>query len=159
MSRWSRTRAGLKPIATMMLANEGSNRPYRNLNITRGHHELSHHQNNPDNFRQIREINKFHIRQFAYLVNKLGSIPEGDGTLLDNCLIAYGSGNSDGNRHNHDDLPILLAGRGSGTVRTGRHIRYANNTPLNNLWVSMLDRIGSSVERLGDSTGRLANLA
>jgi hypothetical protein len=99
------------------------------------------------------------MKQFAYLLTKLKSVREGDGTLLDHCLLSYGSGNGDGNRHNHDDLPILLAGGGGGTVKSGRHVRYPINTPLNNLWLSMLDRVDVKVPTLGDSTGRLPGLA
>ena len=91
-------------------------------------------------------------------MKKLKSIPEGDGTLLDHSMIAYGSGNSDGNRHNHDDLPILLAGRAGGTLDPGRHLRYAKETPLNNLWLSMLERMDVGVPFLGDSTGQLQGL-
>src|SRR5678816_3193349 len=142
-------------IATVMLANEGSNRSYRNLSISRGHHELSHHQNNADNFRQLKEINRFHLRQFAYLLNKLRSIPDGDSTLLDNCMLLYGAGLADGNRHEHDNLPLLMAGRGGGSILTGRHLRYAPETPMCNLLVSMLERAGAPVPRFGDSTGPL----
>ena len=99
------------------------------------------------------------MTQYAYLIDRLKNTREADGNLLDHCMIAYGSGNSDGDRHNHDNLPILLAGRGNGTIRTGRHVRYTRETPVNNLWLSMLDRMGSPVDVLGDSTGRLANLA
>jgi hypothetical protein len=145
-------------VATCMLANEGSNRPYRNLGISRGHHELSHHQGNPDNHRQLREINRFHLRQYAYLLNKLRSIPEGDGTLLDNSMIVYGSGLADGDRHDHGNLPLLMAGRGGGSILSGRHIRYASETPMCNLFVSMLERIGAPVGSFGDSTGALRGL-
>jgi len=150
--------ADITRVCTFVFANEGSNRPYPFIEVREGHHDLSHHGNDAAKLAKIAQINRFHITQLAYLLNRLKNIREGQGTLLDNCMIVYGSGNSDGNRHNHDDLPILLAGRGSGTIRAGRHIRYARNTPLNNLWLSMLDRIGSSVDALGDSTGRLANL-
>ena len=88
----------------------------------------------------------------------LKAIPEGEGTLLDNCLIAYGSANSDGNAHNHDDLPVLLAGHGGGTLRTGRHLRYPKETPVSNLWLSMLERMDVNVPFLGDSTGALTGL-
>lgn len=145
-------------VATCMLANEGSNRPYRNLNINRGHHELSHHQNNPENFRQIREINRFHIRQYAYLLNKLRSIPEGDGTLLDHSMVLFGAGLADGNRHEHDNLPLVLAGRGGGTLTPGRHLRYAPETPMCNLLLSMLERAGAPLPHFGDSTGALRGL-
>ncbi|MBM3992559.1 MAG: DUF1552 domain-containing protein [Planctomycetes bacterium] len=150
--------ADITRVSSFVFANEGSNRPYGFIDVREGHHDLSHHGNDRAKMQKIATINRFHVTQLAYFVNRLKNIREGDGTLLDNCMIAYGSGNSDGNRHNHDDLPVLLIGRGSGTIRASRHVRYAFNTPLNNLWVSMLDRIGSSVERLGDSTGRLANL-
>jgi Protein of unknown function (DUF1552) len=151
--------ADLTRVSTLVFANEGSNRPYPFIEVREGHHDLSHHGNDRAKMTKIGTINRFHTTQFAYLLGRLKNIREGDGTLLDNCMIAYGSGNSDGNAHNHDNLPVLLAGRGSGTIRAGRHIRFGRNTPLNNLWVSMLDRVGSSVEALGDSTGRLANLA
>src|SRR5207237_7810847 len=108
---------------------------------------------------KILKINTYHLQQFAYRIGKLKSIPEGAGTLLDNCLITYGSGNSDGNRHTHHDLPILLAGKGGGSLKTGRHIRYPKETPVNNLWLAMLDRAGVPTESLGDSTGVLAGLS
>ena len=105
--------------------------------------------------RQDPAINTYHIEQFAYLLGKLKSVKEGDGTLLDNCMIAYGSAIADGNRHNHDDLPVLLAGSGGGTIKTGRHVRVERETPLNNLWLAMLDRMGAPTKQLGDSTGVL----
>ncbi len=145
-------------ICTFVLANEGSNRPYPFIGVPEGHHDLSHHQNDPKKLAKIREINTFHMKSFAYLLTRLRSVREGDGTLLDHCLIAYGSGNGDGNRHNHDDLPVLLAGGGGGTLKSGRHLRYPINTPLNNLWLSMLDRMNVKVPALGDSTGRLTGL-
>ncbi len=145
-------------ICTFVLANEGSNRPYPFINVPEGHHDLSHHQNNPVKLAKIKEINTFHIKQLAYLLTKLRSIREGDGTLLDQCMIAYGSGNGDGNRHNHDDLPILLAGGGGGTFKGGRHVRYPIETPLNNLWLALLDRMGVRVSQLGDATGALPGL-
>ena len=145
-------------ICTFVFANEGSNKSYPDLGVNEGHHELSHHGRDPEKIRKVREINKFHIAQFAYLLQRLKSIPEGDGTLLDHCMIAYGSGNSDGDRHNHDDLPVLLAGSGGGTIKTGRHLRFGAETPLTNLWTSLLDRMDVRVPLVGDSTGRLANL-
>ena len=147
-------------VSTLVFANEGSNRPYPFINIKDGHHDLSHHGGDEAKKAKIREINKFHTSQLAYLLGRLKSIPEGDGSLLDHCMITYGSGNSDGNRHNHDDLPILLAGGGCGTIQTGRHITFPRgaDTPLNNLWLSLLDRVKCSVDLLGDSTGRLPGL-
>ena len=126
-----------------MFGREGSEQQYPMVGVNEGHHTITHHQNKPECWPRSRAINTFHIEQFAYLLGKLKSIKEGDGTLLDNCMIAYGSGNGDGNRHNHDDLPVLLAGKGGGTIKTGRHIRYPRETPLNNLWLAMLDRMGA----------------
>jgi hypothetical protein len=150
--------ADVTRVSTFVIANEGSNMAYPFINVREGHHDLSHHGNDPEKKSKIRDINTFHITQFAYLLEKLKSVKEGAGTLLDNCLIAYGSGNSDGNAHNHDNLPVLLAGKGGGAVKTGRHIRYPKETPLNNLWLSMLDNVGVRLSTLGDGTGRLTNL-
>lgn len=151
--------ADVTRIATFMLAREGSNTQYRMIGVSEGHHELTHHQNDPQKIAKVAKINTFHVEQFAYLVGKLKSVPEGEGTLLDNCMIAYGSAIGDGNRHTHHDLPILLAGSGGGSIRSGRHVRYARETPLNNLWLAMLDRIGAPTEKLGDSTGKLVGLS
>lgn len=146
-------------ISTFVLANEGSNRSYREIGVSDGHHDLSHHGNNREKLEKIRQINTFHMEQFAYFLAKLKDTREGDGNLLDNSMIMYGSGNGDGNRHNHDDLPILLVGKGGGTISTGRHVRYSRNTPLCNLFLSMLERVGVEVPRFGDSTGRLSGLS
>jgi hypothetical protein len=146
-------------IGTFMFAREGSDQRYKMIGISEGHHELSHHRNDAEMQAKISQINTFHVRQLAYLVGRLKSVREGDGTLLDNCLLAYGSAIGDGNRHNHDDLPILLVGGGGGTLKTGRHVRYANRTPLNNLWLAMLNRLGVPAESLGDSTGPLEGLS
>lgn len=151
--------ADVTRVVSCVLANEGSNRPYPFAGVSEGHHDLSHHGNDEKKKAKIRDINRFHTKQLAYFLGKLKSIPEGDGTLLDHCMIAYGSGNSDGNAHNHDDLPILVAGHGCGTIQTGRHIRYPKETPLNNLWISMLDRMSIQLQNLGDSTGALQGLA
>jgi hypothetical protein len=150
--------ADLTRISTFMFANEGSNRAYREIEISDGHHELSHHQGDPAKHEKIKRINRFHMEQFAYFLEKLKSIKEGQGTLLDNSMIVYASAIGDGNRHNHDDLPVLVAGRGGGTVKTGRHIEFPRNTPMNNLYLSMLDRLQVPVHSLGDSTARLTKL-
>ncbi len=150
--------ADLVRIATFVFANDGSNRSYRNIGVSDGHHDLSHHGGDVDKQHRIRKINQFHVAQLAYLLQKLKSIPEGSGTLLDHSLIVYGSGISDGNTHAHDDLPILVAGRGNRTIKTGRHIRFPKETPLTNLYVSMLDRAGVNVPSIGDSTGPLPRL-
>ncbi|MCO6457794.1 MAG: DUF1552 domain-containing protein [Pirellulaceae bacterium] len=145
-------------IATFMLANAGSNRSYRQIGVSDGHHDLSHHGGDRAKHEKIRRINRYHVSQLAYLLERLKSIPEGEGTLLDNCMICYGSAISDGNRHNNENLPILLAGRGGGSIDPGRHVRYREETPLCNLFMSMLDRIGAPAEFIGDSTGRLDRL-
>jgi hypothetical protein len=145
-------------VSTMVIANEGSNRSYPFIDVPEGHHDLSHHGNDEKKLDKIAKINRFHVTQFAHLLERLKGVKEGDGTLLDHSMIVYGSGIGDGNQHNHDDLPILLAGRGGGTIKPGRHIKYETGTPLNNLFLSMLDRVGAKRESLGDSTGRLSDL-
>ncbi len=146
-------------VSSFLLNHDGSNKSYPFLGISEGHHELSHHQNNQEKKDKITKINRFHIEQFAYFIEKLKSIKEGDGTLLDNCTIVYGSGISDGNRHTHNELPVLIAGQGGGNITTGRHIRYAKDTPMGNLYLSMLDNMGvTNIPRIGDSTGRLTGL-
>ncbi len=147
--------ADVTRVCTFVLANEGSNRSYPFIEVPEGHHELSHHSSDQAKKHKLHRINTFHVRQLAYLLEKLKSVREGGGILLDHAMIAYGSGNSDGNRHNHDDLPILLAGSGCGTLKSGRHIRYPNETPLTNLWLAMLNRMSVETAQLGDSTGVL----
>lgn len=143
-------------ISTFMLGNEGSNKSYPTIGVTEGHHQLSHHQNDPDKMHKIAAIDKFFAEQFAYFLKGLKETPEGEGTLLDNCLIVYGGAIRDGNRHDHHDLPILLAGRGGGRFTPGSHVKYDKETPLNNLFLSMLDTVGVDMPSLGDSTGKLA---
>jgi hypothetical protein len=150
--------ADLTRVVTFMLANEGSTRPYPFIGVPEGHHDLSHHGKSEEKQAKIRKINRFHMEQFAYLLDKLKNMREGDGCILDHSMLLYGGGISDGDQHNHDDLPILLLGRGGGKLRSGRHVRYAANTPLNNLFLSLLDRMETPIERLGDSTGRLDRL-
>ena len=145
-------------IATFVYANEGSTKSYKFLGVPEGHHDLSHHGKDAEKQAKIKKINTYHIEQFAYFLEKLRSIREGEGTVLDHSMIVYGSGISDGDRHNHDDLPILVAGKGGGTIKGGRHLAYPKNTPLNNLYLSMLDRVGLPTKALGDSTGALPKL-
>jgi hypothetical protein len=146
-------------VSSFIMAHDGSNRPYRFIGVPEGHHDLSHHGGDAAKKEKIAKINQFHMRQFAYFLERLKSIKEGEGTLLDNCMIVYGSGIGDGNAHNHDKLPVLLAGRGAGTLTSGRHVRFERETPMANLYLSMLDWIGAPTERLGDSTGLLKGLA
>jgi hypothetical protein len=145
-------------VATMVVANEGSNRSYPFIEVPEGHHDLSHHSGEAWKHEKLKKIDRFHITQFAHLLERLKAIREGEGSLLDNCMLVYGSGIGDGNRHNHDDLPILLAGRAGGTIKPGRHVKNEMGTPLNNLYLSMLDRLGVKCDALGDATGRLPKL-
>jgi hypothetical protein len=146
-------------IVTFMVGREGSNRTYREIGVPDPHHGLTHHQDDQAKIDKISMINRFHVEQFAYLLGKMRSVPDGDGTLLDNTMIVYGSSIGDGNRHTHHDLPLLLAGRAGGTVKAGRHVAYPENTPLNNLYLSMLDRVDVPTETLGDSSGKLEQLS
>lgn len=141
-------------VATFMMAREGSNRAYREIGVPEGHHGLSHHRNDPALIEKIAKINRYHMENFAYFIQKLNSAQEGEGTLLNRTMVLYGSGISDGNRHNHDDLPVLLVG-GPDASRGGKHIRYKSETPITNLYLSMLDRMGVQTEKFGDSHGRL----
>ncbi len=142
-------------IGTFMLGNEGSNKTYPMIGVNDGHHQLSHHQNDQEKVAKIAAIDKFFADQFAYFLKQLKDTPDGEGKLLDNCLVVYGGAIRDGNRHDHHDLPILLAGRGGGVVTPGTHIRYESETPLNNLYLSMLSSVGVDLDEFGDSTGKL----
>jgi hypothetical protein len=145
-------------ISTFMFANDGSNRSYRNIGISDGHHEISHHQGDAHKHEKIRQINRFHIEQLAYMLEKMKGIDEGGHSMLDNSMIVYGAGISDGDRHNHNNLPILLAGRGAGTIKPGQHIEFPDETPMTNLFLSMLDKMHIPIEKFGDSTGSLKPL-
>jgi hypothetical protein len=145
-------------ISTFMLGREGSEQKYRMVGVNEGHHTISHHMNRPDNLDKLKLINTYLVSQLAYLTGKLKSVKEGDGTLLDHCMIAFGSAIADPNRHAHHDLPLLLVGRGGGTIKPGRHIRHKSETPLTNLWLAMLGRAGAKADKLGDSTAVLDGL-
>jgi hypothetical protein len=146
-------------VFTFLVTREGTSRPYREIGISDGHHPLTHHRNDPALMEKVAQINTYHVKQFAGWVEKLKSIQEGDRSLLDNSMIVYGAGLCDGNRHNHEDLPTLLVGRGGGHVNPGRHIRYRKETPMCNLFLTMMDRMGvKDVEHFGDSTGRAQSL-
>jgi hypothetical protein len=145
-------------VATFMFANEGSNRGYTMVGAKDGHHALSHHRDNPEMIAQLKKIDRYLVGHYAAFIAKLRSIREGEGTLLDNSMVLYGSGIKDGNAHSHHDLPILLAGRAGGSILPGRHLRLPKETPLNNLFVSMLQRVGAGKQEIGDSTGALSGL-
>jgi len=142
-----------------MLSLEQSNRSYPEIGIPESHHGISHHQRNKEKTEKLVQISRYHMQQFVYFLNKLKSTPDGDGTLLDHSLILYGSGLADGDRHDHHNLPTLLAGRGAGTLKPGRHVRSPRETPMANLFVAMLDRVGVPAETFGDSKGKLGYLS
>jgi len=145
----------LTRVVSLMMAREGSNRPYRNIGISDGHHNLTHHQNEADKIAKVTKINEVHVKMFAYLLERLKATPDGDGNLLENSLVLYGSSISDGNLHTHHDLPIVLAGGGAGQAKGNRHIVYPKDTALNNLLLSMLEAASVPVEQFGDSTGKI----
>ncbi len=147
-------------ICTLMFGNEGSNRAYPWLEVKEGHHELSHHGYNTAKMEKVARIDHFHVEQLAYLLQRLSQIKEGPDRLLDRCMLVYGGAIADGHAHRHEDLPVLLAGRGGRALAPGRHLRYPHGTPMCNLFLNMLDAMGlPREERLGDSTGRLDQLA
>jgi hypothetical protein len=148
----------LTRVMTFLVTHEGTSRPYREIDIPDGHHPLTHHRNQPDLIEKVTQINSYHVKQFAAWIGKMKSIREGDSTLLDNCMIVYGAGLSDGNRHLHEDLPTLIAGRGGDYIKSGRRIVYRRETPMCNLFLAMMDRMGVHVDQFGDSTGRLDGL-
>ncbi len=145
-------------IATFGLAHDGSNRSFAEIGVPEGHHQLSHHQRDPEKLKKIAAIDRFYIKQLAYFLEKMKSVKEGEGTLLDSSMIVYGSAICDGDRHNHDQLPVIVAGRGRGTFSPGRHIALGTETPMTNLYLTMLDGLGVPAERIGDSTGRLEGI-
>ncbi len=144
-------------ISSFMFANCVSGRNFTDLidGVKGGHHEFSHHEGKKEKYEPYSKINRWHVEQFVYMIDKMRSIKEGEGTLLDNSMILFGSSMSDGNRHDPNNLPILIGGKGGGAIETGRHLRSKRHTPLCNLYVSMLDRMGATVERFGDSTEAL----
>ena len=143
-------------VSTFMFGNSVSNESFSFLDgVKGGHHSLSHHENKEEKLRQYARINEWHVEQYAYLLRKLKGMKEGDGTVLDNSMVMFGSGLRDGNRHDPRNLPIVLGGGAGGRLATGQHLVYDKNTPLANLYVSMLDAFGARTERFADSTGPL----
>jgi hypothetical protein len=148
----------LTRISTFMLGREVSGRAYPEIGVPDSHHPTSHHQNDPEKLAKLQKINAFHLKQFAYFVEKMRTTPDGDGSLLDHSALLYGSGISDSNIHMHDNLPLVLVGGAGGRIRGGRHVKYPKDTPVTNLFINMLDTIGVPLETLGDSTGKLDHL-
>jgi hypothetical protein len=148
--------ADLTRVITMMMGREGSMRTYPEIGVPDPHHPLTHHRNTPEWIEKVTQVNAFHMGLFAKFVEKLQATPDGDGSLLDQTLVVYGSGIADGDRHTHTDLPVLLIG-GAGSLKMGRHVRY-EDVPMTNLYLTVLDRVGVRAEALGDSTGRVEHL-
>lgn len=146
-------------VATFLLANEGSNRSFTEIGFSEGHHYLTHHRNNPEMVDKVKEIDLWYMSRFAGFIKKMKETKDVDGkSLLDNSMIVYGSGNADGNRHTHSNLPIIMAGGAGGTMQPGRYISYGAK-PITNLYLSMADRFGvKGLERFGDSTGRISDV-
>jgi hypothetical protein len=142
-------------IATFIVGHDGSNRPYPQTGILEGHHDISHHRNNPAQRAKMAVINQYHVENFAYFLQKLKSVKEGDGTLLDNCAILYGGGLGEPNTHTPENLPIVLAGRAGGAFTSGQHLYTGGHVPITNLYRSMLDTVGAKTEKIGDSNGEL----
>jgi hypothetical protein len=145
-------------VITFQLARETSNRSYPEIGVPDPHHPTSHHGNDPDKVAKIAKINAFHVSLFAYFLERLASVPEGDGTLLDHSLYLYGSGMGNPNVHDHVNLPIVVAGGGGGKARGGHHIKFAEPTPLANLHLTLLDSVGVRLDSFADSTGKLDTL-
>ena len=148
----------LTRVSTFMLAKEVSGRSYPEIGVADSHHPVSHHQDEPAKLERLHKINEYHFQQFAYLVDKLSKLPEGNATMLDHTLFMYGTGISDSNTHFHDDLPIALVGGQAAGIKGGRYIRYAKGTPMTNLYLSMLELMGFNMDKFGDSTGKADRL-
>ena len=145
-------------VVTMMMGREGSMRTYPEIGVPDPHHPLTHHRGNAEWIERVTRVNELHMQLFAGFVAKMKATPDGDGSLLDHSVIVYGSGLSDGNRHTHEDLPVLLVGNG-GNFKLGSHVAYPQGTPMTNLYLTLLDRIGVQPEKLGDSTGMIEHLS
>jgi hypothetical protein len=141
-------------VVTYMMAREGSNRSYREIGIPDGHHSLSHHMLDEGKIAKLQKVDELHVKAFAYLVKRMQETQDGDGTLLDHSMLLYGSSIRDGNVHDHSDLPLVLAGGKSVKIAGGRHIQYKKETPMTNLLLTMLDKVGVPADTLGDSTGK-----
>jgi hypothetical protein len=151
--------ADVTRVATMMIGREGSLQTYPEIDVPDSHHPLTHHRGQPDFVEKVSKINTFHAELFAHFIARLKATPDVDGTLLDNTMVVYGSAISDGDKHTHEDLPVLLLGRGAGRLKPGRHLVYKRDTPLTNLYLTLLDGMGVRPESVGDSTGKLEHLS
>lgn len=150
--------ADITRVITFQLARETSNRSYPEIGVSEAHHPLTHHGNDPKKIEKVAKINRFHVSLFAEFLTKLKAVKEGDGTLLDNSLLLYGSGMGNPNLHDHNNLPIVVAGGAAGKMKGGRHIRYSKPTPLANLHLTMLDKVGVRLDSFADSRGKIDEL-
>jgi hypothetical protein len=149
----------LTRVITFMYGREQTGRPYPQIGIPEPHHSLTHHQNDPAKMEKCTAIQKYHVKLFAAYLEKLRATPDGDGSLLDHVILLYGSGISNSDRHTHGPLPTLLLGGGAGTIKGGRHLVYPDDTPLTNLQLTLLNKMGVPAETLGDSTGQFRELS
>jgi hypothetical protein len=151
--------ADLTRVTTTMIGREGSVRVYPEIGVADPHHPLSHHRNNPESLAKLAKINTLHTELFSYFIGKMKSTQDGDGSLLDHSMIVYGGGISDSNRHIHENLPVLLFGRGNGALKPGRHIDFGKEVPVTNLYLTLMDRMGVAPETVGDSNGKVEHLS
>jgi hypothetical protein len=153
--QWLAFRADITRVTTFQLAREFSSRSYPNIGVADGHHSISHHTNDPVKIEKYAKICQYHMELFSYFLEKMQATPDGDGSLLDHSMFLYGGGISDGNKHDHVNLPALLVGGGAGKLKGGRYLQFPDPTPMSNLFVSLLDKVGVNVDHMGDSTGPL----
>jgi hypothetical protein len=150
--------ADLTRVVTFLVTREGTSRSYREIGIPDGHHPLTHHRNQVELMDKVARINRYHVEQFAAWIATLKAAQEDEGSLLDNSMIVYGAGLADGNAHTHHDLPTLIAGRGGDFIKSGRRVVYRRETPMCNLFLTMMDRMGARMDHFGDATGHLNGL-
>jgi hypothetical protein len=150
--------ANLTRVASFMMAREVSMRTYPNLSISDAFHPLSHHQESPAKLEKLVKVQNFHTQVFTHFLDRLAATPDGEGTLLDNSIVLFGSNMSNSDRHHNDPLPSAVFGRAAGRIKGGQHLKYAQDTPHANLLLTLLDRAGVPVEKLGDSTGTFAEI-
>jgi hypothetical protein len=150
--------ADLTRVITFQLAREASTRTYPNIGVPEPHHPISHHVNDPEKLQKLARINAYHVSLFTYFLEKLKAVPDGDGSLLDHSMILFGSGMGNPDVHDHSNLPIIVAGGGAGSLKGGRHIKYAEQTPMANLHLTLLDKAGIHLDSFVDSTGRVQEL-
>jgi len=150
--------ADITRVITLMIGREGGNRTYRSIGVPDAHHGLSHHFNDPAKIERLQKIDQHHVDLLGRFLKRMSSTVDGDGSLLDHSMVLYGCSISDSNKHEHHNLPTLLAGRGAGRIAGGRHIVYRRGTPMTNLFLNMLDGVGVKEDKFGDSTGRIEHL-